>query len=498
MQNFVDINMHHNGSSISPGHISTAKRTKISTYYMVLLLVSGSLSVIIGSFEWFHLSLLMGVLYVGISPGVNSLIFFVLYSFIQNIFLICFSPELAPSDMTLLILYKEMIVYFSVFVFFIRHGGGNFNSDRLSGSLLILIALIFIFNLYVSKAPLFVKLLSLRQILIPYVCLFFGYAIVLSIDKFKSFIRFYIILVMITCIIGILIYMQDTINFWDGINFPIYMLKKNGIPYSGTYENFYSHDLGFMVKRFVSFLADPVAMAHMIGLALLFLFAMYKKRNGFIKTIIFICAMLCVSKSLAFLLCTTLIVWFYLNIEDKNKRRLFVMFAIISLFGMFTVANIYVDGLEANTASGNHLKSMIYALNNNSLFGNGLGSAGFVVAMTGNDIEAEVTESFMATLIAQIGVAGAIVFYAYFFVKINQLIIRYRKFKDKYTYVAIIILTDVILESIVSGSSIAMVGTGLYFIIPGMIYRNSHLTTATDEKRNKKVLIPSLFSERLK
>lgn len=75
-------------------------------------------------------------------------------------------------------------------------------------------------------------------------------------------------------------------------------------------------------------------------------------------------------------------------------------------------------------------------------------------------------------LITQLGILGATVFYLYFMLKILQMEKLYHQTNSRIVLFGLILLTDVILESIVSGSSIAMLGTGLYFIIPGMIMRN--------------------------
>lgn len=446
--------------------------SNLSFIYVSTLLCCGLFSIIIDDFFFFHIAIICSAFYAVIRKDLYALKYFTLYTFFQNIVLIYFSPSLSSLDTQLFIAYKELVVYFLAILFFLSNGFGRFNNDILSKLVLLLLAFVFIFNLVRPNAPLSAKLLSLRQILIPFVCLLFGYSIVATREQIIKYFRVLIILVLILCLCGLLIYLYEPRSFWDNMNFRTYFLNKNGSVFEGAYSNFFSHDFGGPFPRFVSFMADPIATAHIIGLSFVYLFFVCKRKLIILKLLIFVCAILCFSKSLLFLLFTTILLLVYLNIEKKALQVLFVIGSIVSLFVLFALAQLYVGGLESDTASGNHLKSLIYAVNNNSAMGMGLGSAGYLAGITGGDIEIEYNESFLAMLIAQIGLVGTTVFYSYFLLKIKQMINIYRKSRDSYMLFAIIIFTDVVLESIVSGSSIAMLGTGLYFILPGLILRN--------------------------
>lgn len=131
--------------------------------------------------------------------------------------------------------------------------------------------------------------------------------------------------------------------------------------------------------------------------------------------------------------------------------------------------------MEQNTATGNHLLSFVYGINNATLGGNGVGTAGFNVAEMNDEFDDGYTESFFAILVAQIGSIGTGAFYLFLFLKGIYLIKEYReKNKNPYILNASIILFSVTFESFISASSISMLGTSLFFIISGITERNIH------------------------
>lgn len=403
--------------------------------------------------------------------GIRGLYFFTLYTFLQNIFLIAFSPTLTSWDTKLIILYKEIIVYLSAFFYLAKYQFKN--EGIIQKIVLILVAFIFLFNLIRPGAPFNLKLIAIRQLLIPYMGVYFGYSIATSKIDLLKYMRFYINSLCFLGVIGLFIYQFEPYIIWDSLNYPQYFFNKNDASFDTGYLNFYSWDFGPQLKRFVSIIADPIAAAHMVGIALVYLIVVEKGKSFWKKILMMACAIFCVSKSLILLFFTIGLVVFYVNIKKKIYKILFFSLAIISIFILFTLATLYVEGLESNTASGNHLKSLIFAVYNNSFLGNGLGSAGYLAGViTGQNIEMDANESFMAMLITQLGILGATVFYLYFILKILQMEKLYHQTNSRIVLFGLILLTDVILESIVSGSSIAMLGTGLYFIIPGMIMRN--------------------------
>ena len=433
-----------------------------------------------------HIVVLSSTILISIRGGMDNLYAFTFYTFIQNIFLIIFSPILSSTDTKIFIVYKELLVYIPICLFCFSH---RYKSETTSQSFcLLFIITILIFNFLRPGASLYMKIVALRQLAIPFSCLFLGYTIIVDVNSIRKYLNFFVNSMIVIGVIGLIMYQFDPAILWDNLNFPTYFQNKNDAVYQSRYVNFYSWDLGVELKRLVSFIADPIATAHLIGIA--WIYSIVAKNRKFWKIVVLtICAICCVSKSLAFLCFTAVLVWSYSQIRKKTYRYIFILFSIISILVLFVLATVYVGGLEENSATGNHLTSLIYAVHNNSLFGNGLGSAGYLAGvMSGGDISDEANESFFAVMMVQLGLVGVFSFYLYFLLKITQMIRIYRFTKNRHVLFAVILLADVILESVVSGSSIAMLGTGLYFIISSLIINNYSrlLNVSPDALKNLK------------
>ncbi len=446
--------------------------SKNNTYgfYICLLFFSGILGCFFEIYYVFHLVLILGVVLFSTYGGIPALLFFTIYTFLQNIYLIYFSPSLTSFDTQLIILYKELVVYLVALFHVLKCGINRINRDWLTKIAFILLCLLLVFNILRPGAPLYIKFVALRQILIPLVCFIFGYSLYITHKELINYFHIFMNWITVLCVIGFFIYTTDD-DFWNYINYPDYFLNKNGAIFEGKYSNFYSHDFGPRLKRFVSFIADPIATAHIIGLAILCRIA-FLKRNIIRDILIAVSAFLCFSKTIIFLFFTSLYIYVYLRIKKRIYKFLFYVLAVIFCVLCFIYANIYVANLESDTAAGNHLSSLLFALNNNSVWGSGLGAAGYLAGIIGNDITIEYNESFFAMIIAQIGIVGAILYYGYLFFLIRSMINIYRKHRDSLLLLAIILVSGIVFESIVSGSSISMLGTGLYFIFAGMLVRN--------------------------
>lgn len=445
-------------------------KKKDNTSYISLLLFGGLFGCFFENYYALHLFLILGTIFFSLKGGIPALQFFTVYTFVQNIFLIFFSTSLTSLDTQLIIFYKELMVYLVAFFYIFKSGFGGINRDRMSQITFLLLCLLFIFNISRPGAPIYFKIVALRQILIPLVCYIFGYSIYANSKGLRYYFHFFVGWIMFFCLIGFIIYIADD-NFWNYINYPNYFLNKNGVHYEGLYSNFYSHDFGPRLKRFTSFLADPIASAHLIGLAVLMEITFFK-RQLLRNFIIAISAFLCFSKTIIFLLLSAAYIYFFLKIEKQIYKMLFYIFAIIFFIICFMYANIYVANLESDTAAGNHLKSLLFALNNNTIWGEGLGAAGYLAGIMGNDITIEYNESFFAMIIAQMGIVGAMLYYGYLFLLVKGMIGQYRKWRSPLLLLAIILVSGIVFESVVSGSSITMLGTGLYFILAGLLVRN--------------------------
>lgn len=430
-----------------------------------------AIGILVENFILLEICFLGFSLYVGLKGGYRALMYFTVFTFLQNIFLIVFSDYLSNVGNPLIIVSKELIVYCSLVILYVRKDSvAKLRLTYWEPKVLLLFLLLILYSFFTSPAPVSTRIISLRQISIPFVCLLFGNSLNMMRGDINGFLKKYDALIAVFCLVGLCIYLMP-MSFWDSLNYACYYKQKNGVEFDGMYTNFISHDFGISLKRFVSVTADPIASAHLIGISLLGVFIMRRKLSMY-SLLILLCSVLTFSKSLIFLIFVTVFVYIYFMLKKASLRFFFMLFSSVGLVFVYGFAESYVANLSANTATGNHLNSFFYALNNLSLFGNGLGTAGFNVIASGGIVDAaEATESFFAIMIMQTGVVGTLLFYSYLFLNVQKLILLYRKNQSVLVLFSVILLLDVSLESVASGSSIAMLGTSLYFIIPGIVQR---------------------------
>ena len=435
--------------------------------FQTIGLICGLLS----NFTLFLLFFLLTAFIIIKYNDIKALILFVFCTFFQNIF---YSVSLTSYENQLLVIIKELIVYITAFIYFIKYKCIGKNASRLDNLIFIFLYIILFINIIRPGAPIGLKITALRQICIPSICYYFGLSLKLNKTELKAFFSIYSILTISLCIMGLIIYILPD-SFWFDINYDIFYYSKHSIHLIGSTENFYSWDIGEKMKRFVSITADPIATAHLIGFFLIYLYIsnIYPKKQGLILTSF--CALLCFSKSLILLFIIAITCNIYFKIKNP-KTRLFAFFLIIlGSISCFMLLLLYVTTLETNTAAGNHFLSLLSGLRDSNIFGNGLGTAGYNAIIAGGDINNEYTESFFAVLSIQIGYIGMFLFYFFLFLKAKKLINLYYVTNNSLVLATVIIFIGIIIESLISGSSVTMLGTSIFFIIPGVIERNKNL-----------------------
>jgi len=334
--------------------------------------------------------------------------------------------------------------------------------------LFVAFCIVAVLNL-ISADSLGFAIVSLRQIMVIFMCYYFGKAIRIknenSIKIVFDNILFYCFLV---CILGILLYFFSD-EIWVKMGFAEYWKNKTGGNTKYNFVNFYTYDLGVKLKRMVSIFADPLAYAHFIGIGFLTLFFAYKEKYLFFKIIIIISLIMVISKGSVVLLISAVFVLNYSKIKSKYGRNLFIVICI--LFGLILLSKLsdYSSGLTQATSAGNHFNAFMYGIENATLFGKGLGTTGYNASIMGLDeYDTGYNESFFALCIGQIGVVGTTLIYLFIFSCIFSNYISYKQTNNKYIFISVILLFAIFIESLFSASSISMLGTGLYFILAGL------------------------------
>ena len=263
-------------------------------------------------------------------------------------------------------------------------------------------------------------------------------------------------------------------EIWDYMGYQQFWRNKTGTNGIFTYSNFYTYDLVNIfgrLKRMVSITADPLATVHLLSIGLILMY-FNRKQYYMSKLFVIIGIVLGVSKGSLVIIVTTILVYIYCCKSTKQLKIFLWVVGVCAVVVFNSQMNEYVDDLTVNTAVGNHYLSFRYGLENMTLFGNGLGMAGYTASAMGSAIvEKEYSESFFAVLSAQLGLVGVLLLYGFLSMICFNMAKEYKKNKEISYVLGIACIFSIMLESVVSSSSISMLGSGVFFVVAGLINR---------------------------
>ena len=257
-------------------------------------------------------------------------------------------------------------------------------------------------------------------------------------------------------------------KIWDYMGYQQFWRNKTGTNGIVTYSNFYTYDLVNIfgrLKRMVSITADPLATVHLLSIGLILMY-FNRKQYYMSKLFVIIGIVLGVSKGSLVIIVTTILVYIYCCKSTKLLKKFLWVVGVCTVVVFNSHMNEYVDGLTVNTAVGNHYSSFRYGLENMTLFGNGLGMAGYTASAMGSVIvEKEYSESFFAVLSAQLGLVGVLLLYGFLSMICFNMAKEYKKTKEISYVLGIACIFSIMLESV------SMLGSGVFFVVAGLINR---------------------------
>lgn len=399
----------------------------------------------------------------------NTLIYFIFATVLQNFTLVVLSRNMSGTETSLAIFIKELAVYLCAMLFIVQQINNSKFKNIQDIIFVFFMSYAFLISFSIAAVPMSVRITSLRQFVIPFFCFYFGCSIKLKnkedckIDKILVFVS------VIVCILGLVIYVVGNENFWINIGYRDYIYNKLGSLKNYSIANFYTWDFGIKLKRFVSIFADPLACSHFLAMAFILLFYKYPHKYLLVKMLIALCMILCLSKAHLVIIFTTVFLHFYTRTKQQSIKIFYKVFLVIGFFSAFIGLTLYTNNLKENTAIGNHFSSFLAGLRDITLLGHGLGSSGYNAKLAGLTSDASGTsESLAATLMFQMGIIGVIAFYAFIAVIISMCAKKYLKTKNKSIYACLVLMFSFCIESLVSASSLSMLGTGLYFVFTGL------------------------------
>lgn len=409
---------------------------------------------------------IIGVLYlpnVIIRRNCVSLRFLTFAIVVQNIVCVMANDTFGSTMGQFIILYKEFILYGGVCTYLILTKKG-----KISKRTLPFIAVIGVLGMYlfVGTAEIYTKLICFRQIMTPIILVLYGSTIQISRNELVSFTKFIMNLGVFQVIFG---FMERFIlgdSFWLALHIEKYMESKgfsqwiysNGLP-----GNYYSADLysviGTTFRRLVGITVDPLLTGHFLAFCIVILLFV-KVYNSNLKqniVLILMTAAVVLTFSKGALLIIALAYWY--KMWRKNRGYAILLLAIMFLgVGIIIKRNIFYTVQI-------HIEGLTSSFSIRSLLGNGLGSAGNYAVLYGTSSTTS-GESYIGMLLAQTGILGLSVF-VYAFAKWSGRIIRINKTSLSYSVFAYIIA--VLVEALVSESAVNYVGSGIAFVILGIM-----------------------------
>ena len=447
----------------------------------------GSLLILVSmllNLEWLSLIFLyLQVFYYSFKRNSSSLFYCFELIILQSLFLILFADQISIKENTLFSIAKEVLMYFSVFLsFFLLFIKKKYKIEKLD--ILFFVFLIYLGIQFVITGFSIQSLMAIRQVLIGMVGFYFGKCVILKRNELLFFEKILIYTALLASIFGLLEYFFLGDFFWNTIPFKSFIQNKgvsSWLGETGVTQNFYTYDFVFIIgdkiRRLVSFFADPMVAGHIILFGAVI--AIKRKSNPFLIALLIISALLSFSKGVYLVLILLLVLFFSKHLYEKNKTVFYFFTCSILCLGIAVI--FYLFSFSGNSSSYKHILGLVTSLSNISIFGHGLGLSGsFVTTVMGTSNAALTTESYIGSIISQLGLVGIILYLSFFLYLLKQLLIKYQQSKFCIDYfLCACLLLSLTIESFFSESAISSLGTGIYFIYFGLIYSKDYLSFKT-------------------
>lgn len=410
------------------------------------------------------------VLYFIVKNNCYSFLFFIYFCFFQNITLIVFANSFTQLYTTLFSLSKEIMLYGILLTNLL-----NFRKKVYNLLLFLAFLLVLILSFFISNSDFYSKILTIRQLLLPFVCFYFGYYVKANSKDLKVIFKTIVNLCIITAIIGLIEFFLMKDFFWHMVPIDKYEINKGTtfVFYNGVPLNFYTFDfvdiIGTPLHRLVSHFGDPLITAHYLFLGFCLCDIVYdNKSRKFLKILLFVSSILTLCKGLIICYFIYFIVKMLKKIKSSMIKKRLIM-TLIAFAITFFLAYIISNKFLPNSSIVIHINGFINGIIGVGLIGNGIGTAGVITGVvSGNEISAA-SESFLGVLSYQLGYIGLLIYILFFaFIIIKYLYLKSNNYLKIFN-IALTLTCSIFFESFLSESSVGIVATGLYFIISGCI-----------------------------
>lgn len=390
---------------------------------------------------------------------------------LQNIMCIFASAFFSNTLSQMILLYKETVLYGTVLLSFFYNNPIKIKKSSLPMLVMIIICIPYF---VVGNVSLYTKLICFRQIMTPIILIMYGRLFYLNKKELYDYMKFIVQIGIFLVIFGIFEEFIVGDRLWISLNIEKYMQMKgfSAWVYSNHLPgNFYSADLVSlygMLRRMVSIMADPLLTGLYLALCVVILLYqnVFKKIEYYIisLTVLTLGVILTLSKGAILVIAIAYIykIW--------RKNKLFASTCI--LMGCMVMVYMIINN-KLYTLS-QHMSGLLSSLS--SITGSGLGTAGNYALIYGK-ISSKVGETYLGALLVQMGIVGLAAFIYIFAFYSKKILDRNKSVIAQSIYIYIL---AVILEAFVSESSINYVGSGVSFILFGMLTN----TNLNDQSEN--------------
>lgn len=415
-------------------------------------------------------------IYFVIKNNKYTFIYFLIFVFLQNIVMILMANQFTSTETTLFMISKELMLYGCMVIHFLKQP----KLDKLEVAFILYLCVLAL-SFFMSDAGIYSRIVAVRQLCLPLMCLFFGYHLSVKEVDFQKIEKFILGFCLAVGIIGLIELYVLGDAFWQVIPLEQFNINKGTDfnRYNGVPVNFYTWDyvsiVGKPLRRMASFFGDPLMTGGMIFTGIVIADNFRKKaKNSNIyllaELFLIICGFLTLSKGYY----VAVIVFFgmkiFVNLGYKRMKKAMQM--VIAMLLCAIVGGKILLKVLPHSSTTIHLSGLYNGISNGTLLGNGLGKAGIIAnKLTGLE-ENLAAESFIGVLLAQIGYVGLAVFIFIMGSFIWAGIKKYCKDRDIRLYNYAVMIIAVLCQSLFSESSIGIVVTGTSFILLGLAVRN--------------------------
>lgn len=399
--------------------------------------------------------------------SINILTFMCVF---QNFILILFSQFLNSTSYTIFVLLKEMYVWALIII-------GLIKKKRISyfnfGCLLCILAIV-VYAVINNSGSLSGTLVSVRQLYLPFVFILLGSAICKSQLQIDIILKYFVKLMFICVVFGF-IEMALKDQFWINLGFSSYAKLKSidsGLTFdTGVYGAFYSWDLGIRLRRMVSFMADPVILGQLFAFALIisiYYKGIFEKEIYRRVSIVLFALGLLLTIAKGGILIALYTFAFVLGKMWRDKGLSFIVkmcFIAILIIGI-----AYTFHPETTSNGTIHIGGLIENVKNFSKYpmGRGVGSVGNLGYTYGGRGTLNANgESFIGTVIGQMGLVGIFIFGWFYF----SLFKKIKKATKGTLYgignIILYLNMGLFITSLLSNTAISFTSCFIYYITAG-------------------------------